>query len=219
MPIQSEWWSIVPGAGVDIWSYVNSSETSAYKTDFITPKFGYNSTTKNDGVLETSYWRYSSATELHAIRFLGTEYCSAWKYELLGGWSSSDYGYLRVSATLIGYVEKEESAAVTGIGTKAEAWYNAHSWNGSGENAIFWGNSDTMGAAQRLFYALGLADGGSKPNANRAWEVGTYTSATENPASSPCVYWLYFHRTGENNAMIGYDLKNYGVNVRLFRDN
>lgn len=44
--------------------------------------FGYDATTKA-GITDNSYWNaYSTGTDVrYAIRFLGTDYCSVWKYQ------------------------------------------------------------------------------------------------------------------------------------------
>ncbi|MBQ4387146.1 MAG: hypothetical protein II822_06055, partial [Prevotella sp.] len=164
----------------------------------ITPKWGYNSTTKA-GVSESSWFKYVSATELHAIRFLGTDYCSAWKWE----WSGST---LTISATLIGSVANSESAA--------SAWYSSN-WS-----SLTWGNNDSKGAVQRSFYARGIAyssslsSGTASSASYYAGSSGYYWSATENGSTN--AWRLYFASGG---AYVDYSLKSYGFSVRLFRDN
>ena len=198
LPVQAEWHSIVPGANTNIWGYVSSSSTTAYKSAYITPKWGYNSTTKA-GVSESSWFKYVSATELHAIRFLGTDYCSAWKWE----WSGST---LTISATLIGSVANSESAA--------SAWYSSN-WS-----SLTWGNNDSKGAVQRSFYARGIAyssslsSGTASSASYYAGSSGYYWSATENGSTN--AWRLYFASGG---AYVDYSLKSYGFSVRLFRDN
>ena len=202
LPVQAEWWSIVPGANTNIWDYVSSSSTTAYKSAYITPKWGYNSTTKA-GVSESSWFKYVSATELHAIRFLGTDYCSAWKWV----WSGST---LTISATLIGSVANSESAA--------SSWYSSN-WS-----SVTWGNNDSKGAVQRSFYARGFAyssnlSGGTASSAsNDAGSAGHYWSATE--SNSNQAWRLYFGSAfGSGYAYVSNYGKANGFSVRLFRDN
>ena len=198
LPVQAEWHSIVPGANTNIWGYVSSSSTTAYKSAYITPKWGYNSTTKA-GVSESSWFKYVSATELHAIRFLGTDYCSAWKWE----WSGST---LTISATLIGSVANSESAA--------SAWYSSN-WS-----SLTWGNNDSKGAVQRSFYARGyanssnLSSGTASSASDNAGSSGGYWSATESNGSSAWILYFYSGIAGVYG-----DSKSYGFSVRLFRDN
>ena len=201
LPTQAEWWSIVPGDETNIFGYVSSSTITAYKSDYITPMFGYNSDTKA-GISESSYFRYVSATERHAIRFLGTDYCSAWKYELLGGWSSSNYGYMRVSATLIDNVGNSSAAAA--------AWYTAN-WS-----SVTFGNNESALAVQRVFYARGYHSGGSysTPNNNEG-SVGRYW--TTRTSSGSAAYYLHF--TSSNAFVNQGGTYSDARSVRLFRDN
>lgn len=202
LPVTGEWRSIVPCSyPSNMWSYVSSSSTSAYKSAYNTSVFGYNDETKA-GISESAYFRYASGTEIHAIRFLGTIYCSAWKYELLGGWSSSNYGYLRISATMIDNVADSEAAA--------SAWYAAN-WN-----SITFGNNEAAYAVQRVFYARGYNSGGTNANGNMdLGSIGRYW-ATESSGGNTA-YYLHF-ASGTLRVSSG------GVNsdarmVRLFRDN
>ena len=198
LPVQAEWHSIVPGANTNIRDFVSSSNTTAYKSAYITPKWGYNSTTKA-GVSESSWFKYVSATELHAIRFLGTDYCSAWKWV----WSGST---LTISATLIGSVANSESAA--------SSWYSSN-WS-----SVTWGNNDSKGAVQRSFYARGyagssiLSSGTASSASDAAASYGYYWSATENISSN--AWFLYFV---SGHAFVSPKNKSYGFSVRLFRDN
>jgi hypothetical protein len=208
LPVRSEWWSIVPGNTAGSGDYIQDfdSGSGTYKGSYITPKWGYDATTKA-GVSESSYWKKVSNTEIRAIRFLGTEYCSAWKYELLGSFSQSSRGYLRVSATLIDKVSNTSSAAST--------WY-ANNWN-----SVFFGNDESKYAVQRIFYALGYCDKGSGPTTGyitsgftdyRGW----YWAATE--ANDGSGYIL--HLLSGSGSTIHYGGgKNHGFNVRLFLDN
>ena len=203
MPVQAEIWSILPVIDNNMWSYDAGSGT--YKSAYIAPVFGYNSTTKT-GISESSYFKRISATELHAIRFLGTDYCSAWKYELLsdngGTWSSTNYGYFRVSATLIDKVDNSESAATN--------WYNTY-WS-----CVPFGNDESEGAVRRVIYARGHNSSGTNSSANNV--QGTYAyylTGTEYDATHvwnlavvndrAVTHWNY-PKTGD------------GRSVRLFKD-
>jgi len=209
LPTRSEWWSIVPGNTTGSGSnYIESfdSGSGTHKISYITPKWGFDDATKA-GVLESSYWKKVSNTEIRAIRFLGTEYCSAWKYELLGNFNQSGYGYLRVSATLIDKVANTRSAA--------SAWY-ASNWN-----SVYFGNDESKYAVQRIFYSLGYCYNGSGPRMGyyksgftdyRGW----YWSTTEwNSTYAFILHLLY----GSGSTIHHGGGKNHGFNVRLFLDN
>lgn len=101
MPIHAELWSIVPhNYGYNFMEYVSSTNPTSYMQMSFSPVFGYNEDTK-DGIDESSYFVYCSESELHAIRFLGTDYCSAWRYKWYGSGTVDDPSYLEISATLI----------------------------------------------------------------------------------------------------------------------
>ena len=205
LPIEKEWFSIVPGENN---TYIETfdSGSGTYKNAYIQPVWGYNSTTKNPGILESSYWKRKSATELHAIRFLGTEYCSAWKYEWIGSFTSSNYGYLKISATLIGNIEDSQAAAST--------WYT----NNFG--TVYWGNDDSKGAAQRIFYALGYRINGNGDGTTPQLYQGEYGygwSATERPANDTRA-WAMVFTNGRAAIHSSSFAKGYAWAVRLFRD-
>lgn len=206
LPIQSEWWSIVPSVSqANIWSYDNGSGT--LKSAYISPKWGYNSETKA-GISETSYWKYVSSTELHAIRFLGTEYCSAWKYELLGSFNSTNYGCLRISATMIEIVD----------GDAAATWYS------SNFDSVTFGDNESVGAVRRDFYAQGY----------RNYPYGSGSAAeTESDGyltdpGGHCNHWSATQSTSgnawnmrivKNTAGVQSHAKTHGFIIRLFKDN
>lgn len=206
LPIEKEWFSIVPGQNnVNIWDFDSGSGT--LKNAYIVPVWGYSNTTKN-GVTETSYWKKEGTTVMTAIRFLGTEYCSAWRYELIGNFTSSSYGYMRVSATLIGEVDPSDAAE----------WY-ANYFGG-----VTWGNNNSAGAAQRIIYARGYRvqgnGSGSSPQMYQG-EYGYGWSATE---ASSAVAWAMVFCGGSTygwHAQIHSSsfTKSYAWAVRLFRDN
>ncbi len=198
LPVRAEWWSISPGhnsGNSSLWTYDNGSGT--YKSNYITPVWGYNSTTKA-GVAESSYWKYISSTEVHAIRFLGTEFCSAWKYIKTGN-------SMIIYATLIDKVENSSSAA--------SMWY------ASNFSSVTFGDYETLGAVQRTIYARGYRNSGSEDVAT-AWAntYGYYWSATE--VNSSDAYGLHINPYDAGGGTFVRDYpKSMGFPVRLFRDN
>ncbi len=211
LPSLNEIFSILPVDNVQLQSY-DGSGTGTYKSTFITPVFGYNSSTKA-GISESSYFKMISRDEIHAIRFLGTDHCSAWKYEMLtengGAASSSNMGYLRVSATLIDKIDNNATAA--------SDWYNAN-WND-----VIFSNDYAFGAVQRIIYSVGNRNTNGNSAEDRYGEVGWYWSATEYSANVSLAWvfqvvfasptdWLSTHWNYPKAT-------NYYYPVRLFRDN
>lgn len=195
LPVRKEWWSIVPGSEANIFTYDSGSGT--LKSAYITPIWGYNSTTKNSGITESSYWKKISTNEIHAIRFLGTDYCSAWKYVLTNH-------TLTISATLIETVADNLSAA--------------SSWYGDYFGTITFGNNESAYAIQRSIYECGyIDDGGGASPAAHFDQYGKYWSATEYNSSDGCR--LFFYTYNGINAQIDHLKKYSGFTVRLFRDN
>lgn len=197
LPVLAEWCSIMPKHNVNIMTgIITSNGSDNYTAARTTAKFGYNSTTKDTGIADNSYLYRVSATELHALRFLGTDYCSAWKYEL--GTDNS----LTISATLIDKVAASESAART--------WYNANF------ASVFFGNDENTGAVQRKFCALGYNSSGNaaSANANTNPALAGYWSTTDTGSSRN---WMLGFGSG---ASIYADANlTKGFPVRLFRDN
>jgi len=192
LPITTEMLSIVPGVDVDhiLWSLVDASNQTAYKADFLTAVWGYNLTTRT-GISETSWFKYVSDNELHAIRFLGTEYCSAWKYI----WSDNR---MTIYSTIIPQLRAD------GTGDAASDFYTNH-WS-----EVYFGNNESTGSVMRVFSALGLteavtgsaavADGGE--GTGYFWDAGgrgLFLAADRG------------HIDGPN--------RDRGLIVRLFRDN
>ena len=72
-------------------------------------------------ITDKSYWVQYSSTEMRAIRFIGTDYCSAWTYKTIAG----SPGYAEVSSVLIDWIADTPSQ------TDAQAWITSNSsiWN------------------------------------------------------------------------------------------
>ena len=85
---------------------------SGLRTSTIVTKFGFNDYTKNTGIWDVSYWVKKSSTEIHAIRYLGTMFCSAWKYVMSGNQQT-------IYATLIDPIGPEDAADLYDRGCKS----------------------------------------------------------------------------------------------------
>lgn len=170
-------------------SWVDNYNTSRYLKSFVKVKFGYNSTTKA-GMWESSYFRYVSATETRAIRFLGTDYCSAWRYV----WSG---GNVTIYATLIGNVANTEAAAQTA--------YN--NWS----NYTF-GNDATKGQVMREFIARGYQSDNTTNFSGKIVSYWHYTGTSLRNVNG------INNNDSYNN--IGVNASgNQKFEIRLFRDN
>lgn len=216
LPTQCEGLSIIPAFGPTINSNFNLwNDSGGYKTDgygYTTGVnyvcFGYNDETKA-GIADHRYWVQESATVRYAIRFIGTDYCSVWKYESLsdngGAWSSSNIGYMQISATLIGNV-------VTDSSDGAAAW-----WSEYGADVPF-GNTANGIQQQRVFYASGVRTSspvtGPTANTGIGGSVNFYLSTTTGDNNASYVYMSYIALK-----ITSHDKTAYGCPVRLFRDN
>ena len=203
LPIQAEWWSIAPGAEANVFT-IDSDGSGTYRSAYILPIWGYNDETKG-GILESSYWKQINSREIRAIRFLGTDYCSAWKYLFYGEGTTSSPYYVTIYSTLIEKVGNSSAAAAS--------WYTSNMGN------VIWGNDEAVGAVQRTFYARGLNTKGSSTEADSQFGVAVdYFGATE-AASTTHAWSLCVRKEGLYTSYGTSFLKTTGGPVRLFRDN
>lgn len=197
LPVRGEWLSIIPVEGTYYDpTYANILELDGYRNyatqDII---FGYNTETKG-GISESSYWKKVSGN-MYAIRFLGTDYCSAWKYEFTGSGTSSSPKRMRISAQLIQIVEDCDEAA--------SAWYTAN-WS----SLTF--DDDT--SVTRDFYSSGYQSTGDR---NHLYTSGYFWSATEN-SSDNAKACCACYGTGAR-VDLSTTSKTTQFSIRLFRDN
>ena len=198
LPCRKEWLSMLP------------SESTVFSTGFMPSGglvssaqpciFGYSDDTKT-GVDDWSYWStYTTANVRYALRYLGTRYCSAWKYEF-----STSTKVLTVTAKLIDYLDKNDAT----LGTKLSTYMN---------NASFWTTlNEEEGAMKRQFYAVGYRNNSDNGGTGTAdyWpgEWGYCWSATE--VSDDLALSMDF---GNGRLLVRNDGKKYGFTVRLFRN-
>lgn len=139
----------------------------------VTCMFGYDATTKT-GITDNSYWNaYSAGTDVrYAIRFLGTDHCSVWKYQTIdnGSFQGTNQYVLVVTAKIIDKLETTDTSLESVLNeymAKDDDW-----WDYNNENA---------GAVQRKFYTLGYCEHngyGSDPKARDKFNEGRYWSTT-----------------------------------------
>ena len=135
----------------------------------VTCMFGYDATTKA-GITDNSYWNaYSAGTDVrYAIRFLGTDHCSVWKYQTKdnGSFQGTNQYVLVVTAKIIDKLEKTDASLEAKLNeyiAKDDDW-----WDYNNENA---------GAVQRKFYTLGFYHH-SDPTVRKDFNTGYYWSTT-----------------------------------------
>ena len=212
LPSASEISSIFPGyfRGFANEGSIFENKEYIYKSNLVTANFGCNYETKTIGVIDNSYWHKVSNIEIHAIRFLGTPYCSAWKYQ----WTTSPTAStLIISATLIDPVANDAT------GLAAEIWYNNY-WP-----QVYFGNDPSKGAVQRTFSGIGSNSNSNEPTKNSGnFVIYYWTSSSDedgNRIGLDCVnnmetgfsdrggWWLYHYPVDYAG----------GFPVRLFLDN
>ena len=161
--------------------------------------FGYNTATKTATAYK-SYWdSYTTEGLRYAIRFLDTNYCSVWKYQIFTN-------KVVITAKIIERIASTNTSALSAkIAEIKSAGYN---WTTL--------NADD-GEISRTFYACGLTDQYKQSAA------GSYYNTTYGR------YWTtYNNGTNEYVFVFGYPTSldifpssmsaSYGMSVRLFRD-
>lgn len=217
LPSAYEWNSVFPTCinptgSSDIFIQLETLNGNFSKT--LNLCFGYNDTTKGTSgtyMKESSYWYKKDASEIYAIRYCGTIYCSVWKYKITGTASSNNLIFT-ITSKLLGTALTTDSAS-TYYGT------NASRWEAEFENLEFTsanhGIDLTNGAVQRQLYGAGDNNGGSGPTANCDLGRGWYWTATDYDGTR--TNHLYLYDTGEYTAHGSGNT--WGFSVRLFRDN
>ena len=199
LPIKKEYQSIVPlpneGSTAE-WMIFSTRPTA--NTVFTEPAsvFGYDGSTQA-GVAYKSYWSTYSTTGLrYAIRFLGTEFCSVWRYKYYNVGTTSSR--LEISAKLIDVIAASETSKLSAKMTELLS-----------SNDSYWAENEAAGAVQRVMYACGYNGG----NRNR----GHYWAATNNGGGYAWrLCWF------SNNSDLNVNLYPYtdgiGFSVRPFHD-
>ena len=130
----------------------------------------YYATTKAGNIRDYSYWNaYSTGTDVrYAIRFLGTDHCSVWKYQVKdnGAFEGTTQYVLVVTAKIIDKLETTDASLEAKLNeyiAKDDDW-----WDYNNENA---------GAVQRKFYTLGFYHH-STPTVRKDFNTGYYWSTT-----------------------------------------
>lgn len=222
LPTAMELQSILPSALNSKNILNHSSFPNSYTAGVVVTEpactFGYNNDTKYGegnssnpasptGTAFKSYWSaYTANSDVrYAIRFLGTPYCSVWKYQMLNG--STTNARLIISAKLIDKINDDNTSAMAAKMT--EITNGGYDWSENLEN----------GAIVRTFYICGFneATEGNSPGGTRSLTEVDFWSATPNPSNNSQA--VFMRVWTDNTLYLGYDGITRGFNVRLFRDN
>ena len=222
MPTVMEWLSIIPAVYVSSSNYAHVFGTQISAGTVVNDPpctFGYNNDTKysngtdntsNMGIVYQSYWSsYTAGSHVrYAIRFLGTDYCSVWKYEYADYGSSSTTSRLVISSRLINPIAATNTTALADMMTTIT--------NGSYD----WSENETIGAIQRTFYTVGYAASsvGNAPGKDSG-SRGLYWASLGD--ANPSYAWnMTFGNTTDYLCMRSDSEGRYnGRPIRLFRDN
>lgn len=214
LPTLNEWNSIVPGATtsdtqLNIWNIVASDGSGCAFSETgktVNVCFGYNNETRGT-MTEKSYWYRKSNTELYAIRYCESDYCSAWKYEFTANSANkADPSVLTVSCTLL-------DASLTVAEAESEFGTDDAKWG-----AVTFDNDEAAGAVQRVFLARGHADNSaSGPNGQSDGTNGSFWSSTLVSTNANAA-WDMGLLLGNVGVFYLNNGNGFGRNVRLFRD-
>ncbi len=208
LPTKKEFISIVPFIstnsttnGIAVFYSVPAGNTVVTEEACV---FGYDDATKytngnsstNNGNSYKSYWStYSTAGIRYAIRFLGTPYCSVWRYKYYNLGTTSSH--LQISSKLIDQVGVGETAKLSAIMTEISSTSDA-----------YWVEDESRGIMQRDIYACGYNDG-SRDRAH-------YWSATAYDASNA---WRLCWFSNDNDVVVNtYSSSTILFSIRPFHD-
>ena len=201
LPTRQEYMSIVPVLYTSSDQENMFANTAAFVTSGLYTEpacvFGYNDATQTATAYQ-SYWSSYSTTDVrYAIRFLGTDYCSVWKYQF----GSSK---LVITSKLIDRIAADDATALSDKLTEIMApGYN-------------WTTLDPdQGELTRTFYACGYGNQAYMQNASGSSSSGTggyYWSATNDGSYARYLYFCSGHLSVYPNNPA------HGFSVRLFRD-
>ncbi len=215
MPTRMECKSIIPSDGNTDYIYTYIPAATVFTEPVCT--FGYNDDTKFGegntsnpatpvGTAFKSYWSTYVADSYvrYAIRFLGTPYCSVWKYQDLDMASNSPTGRNIISSRLIDQINPDETARLEAMMTTITA------------ADYDWTENENEGAVQRVFYNCGWNTAAQAAPGQRNGEWTFNWSTTEKSDKTTHSYCMRF---SGSLLYTPADYKTHGFSVRLFRDN
>lgn len=217
LPTFDEQISIIPmnnpssgGDGTNIFGISNTDPASPYS--FVEQPCNIGGNTVNAGTGTSYMYKISTGNEVYAVRFIGTDYASAWHYK----WVSSPCNGVLIESYLVDVADA--TAAQTLLPTLATSFaalengvYNASSTKANLRPTDTDATDD--GYCQRFLPACGICDGATGTATDDQGSYGYYWSATAKGSSDG---WRWYFRSGY--LFDGTDLRTYGYSVRLFRD-
>ena len=221
LPTVKEWFSIVPVVYSSSTNYKHIFGTSLAALTVVEDQpctFGYSNDTKysnkmdntsNEGVVYKSYWStYSAGSNLrYAIRFIGTEYCSVWKYQILDYNTTSSR--LVISSRLITPIAASNVTALSDMMTTIT------------QNTFDWSENENIGAIQREFYFVGFASSseGNAPG-TASGKRGLFWASLGSSTNSNWAWNMTIGNTTDYFCMrVDSEGRSNGRPIRLFRDN
>ena len=221
LPTVMEWYSIVPVVYTSNTSYKHIFGNTLAAGTVVEDEpctFGYSNATKysngtdnegNVGIVYKSYWStYSSGSNLrYAIRFLGTDYCSVWKYQYFDYNTTS--ARLVISSRLIPPIAASNVTALSAMMTTIM------------QNTYNWSENESIGAIQREFYMAGYAAGseGNAPGTSGG-QRGLFWATLGSSTNSSWAWNMTFGNGVDYLCMrVDSEGRSNGRPVRLFRDN
>ena len=227
LPTRLEWLGIVPLEWYDDSSsqYLYTSDAQGTSLPAATLRsesctFGYSNATKykngsnntsNTGRTYQSYWSNvhgnfpfegwpTSTVEAtrYAIRFIGTDYCSVWRYKTVG--TPGTDRRLEISSRLIDPIS---SSDITSLNSKIAEIESA--------SESYWTDA-TWGGVKRTIYWGGHTDGNGRAYNNANFN-GHYVSTTVNGSSQP----IYYNMACTSMSIIGSQTE-FGMDLLLFRN-
>lgn len=152
--------------------------------------FGADEVTKA-GIQGKSYWGPLGTTVRYAIRFLGTGYCSAWKYENNGGnWT--------FSSRIIDQLEVDDIAGIKQV-------FNEISTAGDD----FWASNEDVGAVKRYVYRSKYVSNGGNAGVGTT-DLSSYYHWTTSSAGRSMIYYGCIYDYGSSQA--------HGFTIRLWKN-
>lgn len=156
----------------------------------------------------TSWWGKNGVADYYAVRFIETQYASAWHYK----WVTSPCNGLLIESYLIPS-SLSEAEAMTLLAGLASSNVFTGELGATGANQSPTSTASTIsGFVQRFLPACGY---GSSSGTNPGYQdvIGDYWSATSKDNSDG---WKWFFSGSSNRLLESYDHKTLSCSVRLF---
>lgn len=202
MPTANEWYSIFPfNSGI-----ISSSISGNTVVTENASTFGSDSNSKTATAYK-SYWNtYSGGSGVrYGIRFLGTRYCSVWRYRYQGTEGSNKR--MEITSVLIDPIGETETSKLSAKMTQLTN--GTFTWPTS--------DSDATGAYVRNFYITGYINGGEGTSGKTGKGVDGFCHSTTNaPGDATSSTGPRFDTS--NSGAMSTALKGNGRPIILFRD-